>query len=129
MHAWLNAHAEERGESLSSHVAGLLAAARRHREEPESTLAAQLATALDRLHRAIQESRADHRFLEEMLAMYVRVYMNHAPSHPEHKAQEISRAGGERFEKFLKYLTQHYGRKSLLAELREAKANQPEVTP
>ena len=124
---WLSLQAEGRGESLSSHIGGLLVDARRQVEEPASTMAEQMTVHLDRLHRSLQdigrETKEDHRFMEEMFAMFVRVYLNHAPEVPEHRTREVSKAGGERFEKFLKYLIDHYGKKSLLNDVRLAKTD------
>lgn len=132
MQAWLTARAEARGETLSTVLATLLVDARRGEEQPERALAEQLAVHLDRMHRAVRDAtqrmREDHQFLEEILASFVRVYLNHAPVPPDHMTRELSRMGGERFEKFCSCLVDNYGRHSLLTgvrtSLRQAKTKE-----
>lgn len=124
MQAWLSEQAENKGESFSTYTATLLLDARHQLEEPEEAMAAKLGIHLDRMNRTIRdlvrENRQDHKFMEEMFASYVRVYLNHAPIIPDERIDEIERNGGVRFGKFLKYLMRNYSKHSLLTEVREA---------
>lgn len=126
MNSWLNFQAEKHGVSLSTCVTTLLRDTRRRMDEPETAMAEQLAIHLDRIHTAIREVKDDTRFLEEFLASYLRVYMNHAPIIPENKVREVEKMGRERFDKFLRYLMKNYSRRSLLSDVRNATAGKVE---
>lgn len=128
LYAWLSGQAEQRGVTFSTLAAGILAESRRRIEQPDQEPLAQLAKHLDRLQRAVRTLKDDHHFMEEMLAAFVRVYLNHAPAVPEHMVGELNRSGGERFEKFLRYLAQNVGKYSLVAEAKAGRSA-PESTP